>query len=285
MLGHKLCQVLSERFEVWGTVRKPNPAFNRSAVLPVHRIISGVDAADEDLLANVIGTVRPEVVINAIGIVKQITVGNDPASSILVNSLFPHWVASACRSAGARLIHISTDCVFSGTRGHYSEDDLPDPGDLYGRTKLLGEVTGPNVLTVRTSIVGRELQTSHGLVEWFLSSQGKSVKGYSRAVFSGLPTLELARALRYVIDEHPALAGLYHIAASPIDKYRLLLLLRDAYGIEITIEPYEGYVLDRSLDGSRFRDATGFLAEPWDVLVGRMASDPTAYDHLRAARD
>jgi dTDP-4-dehydrorhamnose reductase len=284
MLGHKLCQVLSETFEVWGTVRESNPALDRS-VLPVHRVISGVDAADEDYIEEVFGTVRPEVVINAIGVVKQISAGNDPVSSIIVNSLFPHRVAKACRSAGARLIHISTDCVFSGTRGHYNEGDPPDPGDLYGRTKLLGEVTGPNVLTVRTSIVGRELRTSHGLVEWFLSSRGKSVKGYSRAVFSGLPTLELARALRYVIDEHPALAGLYHIAASPIDKYRLLLLLRDAYGIEITIEPYEGYVLDRSLDGSRFREVTGFVAEPWGVLVRRMASDPTPYDRLRAERN
>lgn len=281
MLGHKLCQVLSEQFEVWGTVRHRRPELDWSAVLPQVNLIEDVDVYDLPSVADAARRVRPDVIINAIGIVKQLDAAHDSIASIMVNSLFPHRLAEVGQELGARLIHVSTDCVFSGRKGFYSEDDIPDPVDLYGRTKHLGEVAGEHVLTVRTSIIGRELTGSHGLVEWFLSNRGKRVRGFSRAVFSGLPTIVLARAFGHIIEAAPTLHGVYHVAASPIDKYRLLCLVRDAYSLDVEIEPSDELVIDRSLNGSRFCDATGFVPESWERLVEQMAADTTPYDLIR----
>ena len=205
----------------------------------------------------------PDAVVNCIGIVKQIDAAKDAIASISVNALLPHQLGRICEEAGARLVHFSTDCVFSGRGGPYRESDLPDPIDLYGRSKLLGEIAGAGSLTLRTSIIGRELSSSNGLVEWFLSATGPAVRGYSNAIFSGLPTLALAQCIADVIHERPALTGLYHVSAAPIDKLALLQLLRDAYGRTVEITPYPDVKLDRSLDSTRFRDATGFAPVPW----------------------
>ena len=281
MLGHKLLQELRDRFDVWATVRRDQPVYGRAGLPRSDRLLTGVDATAFDTVERAVGQARPDAVINAVGVVKQLPEGGDPIVSITVNSLFPHMLAQLCARAGARLIHVSTDCVFSGRGGMYTEDDEPDPQDLYGRTKLLGEVEGPGALTVRTSIIGRELKGGHGLVEWFLANRGGRVKGFRRAVFSGLPTVTLAGVLGDVIEFHRDLAGLYHVAAEPIDKYRLLCLLRDAYEVPVEIEPSDDVHVDRSLDGSRFAKATGFKAPAWPDMAAAMASDPTPYDELR----
>jgi dTDP-4-dehydrorhamnose reductase len=241
------------------------------------------------VLAEDIGTVRrvlderrPDVAENCVGVVKQLAEAKDPVTSISVNALFPHLLARECRGRGIRLIHVSTDCVFSGKQGRYKESDSSDASDLYGRTKFLGEVPGPGCLTLRTSIIGRELHGSHGLIEWFLSQQGKSVRGFRRAIFSGLTTRELSRVICRVIESHPDLEGLYHVAAEPISKFDLLHLVRDAYGLDITIEPDDSFACDRSLDGTRFRKAAGYVAPPWSEVIAAMHEDPTPYDKLRS---
>jgi dTDP-4-dehydrorhamnose reductase len=248
------------------------------------RTLTGVDVARPGVLDELLARVRPDVVVNCIGIVKQLAEAKDPVTSITINALHPHLLARACAVRGSRLIHISTDCVFDGARGGYREDELTNATDLYGRTKALGEVTAPGCLTLRTSIIGRELDGTSGLVEWFLSRRGSTADGYSRALFSGLTTAELSRVILQVIDDHPALEGLYHVSAAPIDKYALLTLLDRAFGTGVTITSRDTPVIDRSLDSARFRRVTGIVPPAWDAMVDAMAADATPYDALRDAR-
>jgi dTDP-4-dehydrorhamnose reductase len=213
--------------------------------------------------------VKPHVVINCIGLIKQLAEADDPLSAIPINALLPHRLARLCDVAGARLVHMSTDCVFAGTKGMYTEADMSDAKDLYGRSKYLGEVDYPHAITLRTSIIGHELSGAHSLVGWFLAQQG-SVRGFRRAIFSGLPTVELARVIRDHVIPHPELRGLYHVSAEPINKFDLLTLVARAYGKTIDITPDDKLAIDRSLDSSRFRQATGYQPEPWPELVRRM---------------
>lgn len=271
MLGHVLFTELSgrEELDVRATVRRWGDAARFFGPALADRVRGGVEASDFDSVLRVLSDVRPEVVVNGIGIVKQLPEATDPVASIKVNSLFPHRLALACRAAGARLVHIGTDCVFSGRKGRYAEEDAPDAEDLYGRSKLLGEVTEPPCVTLRTSLVGHELSGRNGLVEWFLGREGK-VKGFARAVFTGFPTVELARIIALRVLPNRALEGLYHVASEPIAKYDLLSLVARAYGRKISIERDEAFRCDRSLDPGRFRAATGYVAPPWTELVERM---------------
>jgi dTDP-4-dehydrorhamnose reductase len=276
MLGHKVWQIFRDRVDCRAAVRT-------RLALPLFeddRVISGFDAGDFDGVRRLIGEVRPEVVVNCIGVVKQLAAAHDPIASITLNSLFPHVVARVCREEGARLIHISTDCVFAGSRGNYGEDDLADATDLYGRSKLLGEVT-EGELTIRTSIIGRELRTSNGLVEWFLANRGGSVRGFTRAVFSGVTTTTLANMLAEVIEHHPGLHGLYHVAAAPITKYDLLVMLNEAIGSGVAIMPDDSLVIDRSLDAARFRSATGLVPPGWREMIAALAAESSQYERWR----
>jgi dTDP-4-dehydrorhamnose reductase len=229
------------------------------------------DVRDVERLRAMLSETRPDAVINAIGIVKQRMDAENAVQSIEINALLPHRLAELCQTIDARLIHISTDCVFSGKRGHYREDDLPDAIDLYGRTKLLGEVTGPGCLTLRTSIVGLELKRRKSLVEWFLSEKG-TIRGFRRAIYSGLTTPELGRVIRRLLENFPQLNGLFHVVSKPISKYDMLRQLSDLLDRrDITIEPDDSYVCDRSMNGERFKAATGYVAPPWSALLQELA--------------
>ena len=234
------------------------------------RVHVGVDVDNSDALTKLLGLVRPQAVINCIGLIKQLVDAGDPLAAIAINSLLPHRLSRLCSLMGARLVHVSTDCVFAGTRGLYREYDVPDAQDLYGRSKLLGEVVNDgHTVTLRTSFIGHELASANGLVGWFLAQAG-SVRGYRKAVFSGLPTVELARIVRDHVLPQPELSGLYQVSANPIDKLTLLQLVAKEYGHDIDIEPNERMAIDRSLDSSRFRAATGYRPPNWDELVHRM---------------
>lgn len=270
MLGNAVFRLLADSpgFEVLGTARSAAVASRlREDLRP--RILAGVDVEQIDSLTRAFAAARPDVVINCIGLVKQLAEADDPLAALPINSILPHRLARLCDIAGARLVHVSTDCVFLGTRGMYSESDAPDAQDLYGRSKLLGEVDYPHAITLRTSIIGHELGSAHGLVGWFLA-QSASVRGYTKAIFSGLPTVELAAVIRDRVLPAPSLHGLYHVAAAPIAKYELLRLVASAYGKSTEIMPDDRVVIDRSLDGSRFRAATGYEAPPWPELIRRM---------------
>jgi dTDP-4-dehydrorhamnose reductase len=281
MLGHKLWLTAGGSMECFATVR--SAAAVEALRRPTGEVIAGVDANDFDSIVRAVADVRPDAVVNCIGIVKQLDAAKDPITSIAINSLFPHRLARLCRAAGARLIHISTDCVFSGARGNYVEADVPDAADLYGRSKQMGE-PGEGALTLRTSIIGRELSTTSGLVEWFLSNRGGRVEGFTAAVFSGLTTAALSRVILDVIQSHSGLSGVYHVSAERISKFDLVTQLNAAFHAGITIEASERVRIDRSLNSSRFRAATGFAPPTWSEMIVEMANDPVPYDDWRKQR-
>jgi len=285
MLGHKLWQTLSGRFDTRATLRRSPDLYARLGLFDPARALGNVSAQDFDSVVRALGAVRPDVVVNCVGLVKQDAAAKDPYQSIAVNALFPHRLAQACAAAGARLIHLSTDCVFTGRRGNYAESDASDAEDIYGRTKWLGEVEYPHALTVRTSMIGRELRGTHGLVEWFLSQREGRVRGFRRAVFSGFTTQALSDIIGDVIAEHPDLSGVRHVAAEPINKFDLLTLVKAAFGLDTEIEPDGEFVCDRSLDGSRFRRETGFTPPAWPEMIERMARDETPYEEIRNYAD
>lgn len=284
MLGHKLVQSLGARFSLTGTFRRETGAWQ---TYPIYRegtrLIGGVDVTNLDSVVRALGEARPDVVINAAGIIKQVAAAADPIPSITVNALFPHRLAALCAAAGARLVHISSDCVFSGDRGNYNETDLPDPVDLYGRSKLLGEVHRAGALTLRTSIIGRDFVRRAGLLEWFLGNRGGEVTGYADHVFSGFTTNALTRILGEIILHHPALSGLYHVAAPPISKAALLAQIRDVLGLDVRITAVNAGHCDRSLSPARFRAATGITLPDWETMIRELAADPTPYDAWRSA--
>jgi dTDP-4-dehydrorhamnose reductase len=270
MLGHTTIRVLAPDLEVWGACRKPQDLPDLG--VPPERIVGGLDAASAVSARDLIDRVRPNVVINAAGIVKQRIEAKAAVPSILVNSLWPHLVADACADHSARLVHISTDCVFSGRRGQYVEGDPPDDFDLYGRSKLLGEVTDrDHVVTLRTSIIGWQLGDPTGLLAWFAAHRNEHLKGYTKAVFSGLTTRRLAEAIRDVVLPDSTISGLWHISADPIDKYSLLANLAERLGWRVELDPSDEPVIDRSLDSSRFRHRTGWSAPTWHDMLDELA--------------
>jgi dTDP-4-dehydrorhamnose reductase len=274
MLGHKLCQVLGPTFETYATFRASPPKI--AGVFDNIQPVEGATAAEFEEIRSLIRRIGPAYVINAIGIVKQRDEARQPIPSILINSLFPHQLAEACRERSTKLIHLSTDCVFSGNKGSYTEQDLPDPVDLYGRSKLLGEVDDGQSLTIRTSIIGRELRSAVGLVEWFLSQAGRHIRGYAHAIYSGLTTEALSHIIAHII-ERGALHGIWHVSSEPITKYDLLLALNQAFGTRTTIERDENFRCDRSLVSDRFYRESGLSRPAWPDMIGALARDPTPY--------
>lgn len=269
-MGHTIFRVLAQDsgYEVTCTVRSMAAAERLPAILRDHLRI-GPDADKPETIWSALEGHRPDVVINCIGIVKQLPQANDPLVAIRLNALFPHQLAQACKAIGARLIHLSTDCVFDGTRSQYTEADFASANDLYGRSKFLGEVDYPNAVTLRTSTIGHELGSHHGLLEWFLSQTGP-VRGFRKAIYSGLTTVEFAKVIRDCVLPRPELRGVYQVSGDVIDKYSLLMLIREIYAKDIAIDPDDAVGIDRSLDSSRFRGITGYLPPPWIDQIREM---------------
>lgn len=270
MLGNAVLRLFSQSpdYEVFGSVRSSAAPRQLPEDLQAN-IITGIDVENIDSLMHLVNTTQPNVVINCVGLVKQLADAEDPLAAIPINSILPHRLARLCAVAGARFIHMSTDCVFSGNKGMYTESDVIDAEDLYGRSKFLGEVDYPHAITLRTSIIGHELVGARSLVGWFLAQEGM-VRGFKRAIFSGLPTVEIARVIRDHVIPNPKLHGLYHLSSAPINKFDLLKLIAATYSKSIDIIPDEQLVIDRSLDSNRFRQATGFEPKSWPELICSM---------------
>lgn len=270
MLGNAMYRYLSgcEGITAVGTVRS-----SRSARLLPEKLqeglLVGIDVEQFDSLAQGFALARADVVVNCIGVVKQLAQADDPLTALPINAMLPHRLARLCELSGARLVHVSTDCVFSGSKGRYVESDFPDADDLYGRSKLLGEVDFPHAITLRTSIIGHELEGARSLLCWYLAQTG-SVRGFRQAVFSGVPTVELARVVHQFVLPNPHLRGLFHLSAAAISKYDLLTLVGQVYRTGTSLTPDDKLVIDRSLDSTRFRTATGYEPPAWPELVRRM---------------
>lgn len=274
MLGHVLLTRLSLRqdLDVYATARNSMHFEKWFSSELMKKIRTDVDADNFDTVIRALSYIQPDVVINCIGLIKQLPIADDPLSAITINSLLPHRIALACNADSMRMIHISTDCVFDGMKGNYKENDPSDAKDLYGRSKFLGEVAYPHCITLRTSIIGHELKGKLGLIEWFLAQQER-VRGFKKAIYSGFPTVELARIICDYVIPNPQLKGVYHVSSAPVSKYELLMLVAAQYGKAIEIEPYDDFVQDRSLDSTLFRQTTGYHPPSWEELVERMHSD------------
>jgi len=281
MLGHKMFQTLRERFDgVFCTVREDirKPPLDRVELLQGNDVISGVDVTDLPALEAILSAFHPEFVVNCVGVIKQRAEAVSPIPSITINSLLPHKLAQMAAHWGGRVIHFSTDCVFSGKYGSYVEEDISDAEDLYGKTKFLGEVAAANALTLRTSIIGRELTEHRSLLDWFLAQNHKVIRGYRKVIYSGVTTNHISELVTSIIQEHAGLNGLYQVASEPISKYNLLCLLREAFALTVLIEPDDLEVSDRSMKCDRLHEAIAYKCPTWPVLARQLAEDNTPYE-------
>jgi dTDP-4-dehydrorhamnose reductase len=270
LIGSTTLRVLSYRegWNVYGSIRSEATKWLLPMIDP-SRFVTNLDVHNFSSVINVLQEVKPDVLINCIGGTKHKKEGNNPIDAIYLNSLLPHKLAQFCELINCRFIHISTDCVFSGKSGSYTESSVTDAEDVYGKSKALGEVDYGNVITLRTSTIGHELQTKHGLLDWFLSQNG-SCKGFSKAVFSGFPTVVFAQIIRDLVLPHPELKGLFNVAAMPINKHDLLQLIAKIYDKQINIARDDTFRVDRSLNASKFNQATGYNPPSWQSLIETM---------------
>jgi len=281
-LGHKLWQVLPSKFpETFVSIRKDRAFYAKCGLFTGPKVIDGLDLRDFSRLNAVLDEVRPTVIVNCAGVTLRSKEALDKNSAISINALLPHRLAEWCSRSGARLIHFSTVCVFDGKKGGYTEDSPPDARDLYGLTKALGDVNASFALTLRSSFIGREIFGGAELLEWFLAQKGKKIKGFTKALFTGLTTNKLAELVGGLIGNHPGLNGLYHVSSETFSKYELLRLMKEAYGLEVQIEPDDSFECRRDLNGDRFAKATAFACPPWRRLMAEMAADPTPYGEWR----
>jgi dTDP-4-dehydrorhamnose reductase len=281
MLGHKMLQGLRSAFPSTTAImrrRKTTPPFCHIDLFRGSAVCDGVDCLDTEVLHRTLAGIQPDFIVNCAGIIKQRPQANDAVASLEINALLPHRLAAWADEWGGRVIHFSTDCVYSGARGGYTEEDPSDAQDLYGRSKFPGEVAAENALTLRTSMIGREIEEHRSLLEWFLAQKGRSVRGYRRVIYSGVTTNHLADLVTAIIRDSPELSGLYQVASAPLSKYELLCLLRDAYSADIVIEPDDQEVSDRSMRGDKLRRAIGYVAPSWGELAQQLAADPTPYE-------
>ena len=279
MLGHRLWTLLRKNHEAWVTIRGHASEFPDSPDFPRNLIRPDVDALNFDQITRALASIQPEIVINCIGLIKQMGhLARDPLFSLSLNAMLPHRISMICRVAKIRMIHISTDCVFSGKKGNYTEEDQSDAEDLYGRTKFLGEVSYPHCVTLRTSIIGRELKNKLGLIEWFLAQKGE-INGFRKAIYSGFTTDEIANIIENYILPNPSLSGMYHVSSNQINKYDLLTLAQKTFKRDdIIIQPEDNFVIDRSLNSDKFRIITGYTPPTWEKMISDLGNLPAYYD-------
>ena len=284
MLGHKMHDVLARNHEVVSTTRRPlgDLPVDAREFLGAGRVVEHVDATDFRRLEELIDEIAPQVLINCVGVIKQRDAARDAIPSITINSLLPHRLAGMCSARGIRMLHFSTDCVFSGSTGDYAEDSFSDAADLYGRSKYLGEVDDARALTIRTSIIGRELDHFQSLVEWFLMQEGE-VRGYTKAIYTGVTTEQAALIVGRIIEEAPDLAGIYQVASAKISKFELLTMIREVFGLgdRIRVEPFDEFFCDRSLRGERFEGETGIAVPSWPQMIEELADDAPRYRKVK----
>ena len=271
MLGHQLWRGLHAQHDTWVTLRRPVADFAVHNLFDEAKAIQFDDITDDTALERALGQAKPEAVINCVGLIKQRDEASDEALTLRVNAEFPHRLAKRCGEAGARLIHFSTDCIFAGTKGNYTESDPSDAADLYGQSKHQGEVADAHSVTLRTSVIGHELGTNLALLDWFLSQRGQAISGFTKAIYSGFTTLEMARIVDRILTQHPVLSGVWHVASEPISKFALLQLCREKLGWEGVIEPNDEFVCDRSLNADRFNQATGYTPPSWEAMISELA--------------
>jgi dTDP-4-dehydrorhamnose reductase len=269
MLGHQLLNSFKEKFEVKVTLRNNINDYTQYKIFTNDNAFDQVDVRDFEKLASVIEVYKPNVLINAVGIVKQRKDAKEIIPSLEINALLPHQLSLECGKYNTRVIHISTDCVFSGKTGMYDEQSFADEDDIYGRTKYLGELSLKNCLTLRTSIIGRELSRHNSLLDWFLAQSG-TIKGFKNAIFSGFTTIELARIIEMMILQYPEASGTYNVSSEPINKYDLLKMISEVLNHNIEIVADEVFFCNRSLSSELFRKSFNYTPPSWLSMISEL---------------
>ena len=279
LLGHMLIRVLSESNDVFGITRE-NPKISSPLAnfLSQEKWIGGVDASIPHSIKKIFETDQFDVAINCIGLIKQRDSIVSDSEMMVINGEFPHRLAQFANSYGTRVIHISTDCVFSGTKGSYSESDTPDPVDVYGKSKLLGELNDSDNLTLRTSHIGRELTVKKSFIEWLVSQRGGHVNGYSHAIYSGLTTQALARTISKLLLGNLHLTGLFHVSSQPISKLEIINKLNELLDLQLTVTPDASVQINRSLNSEKFQNATSISPQTWDEMLSDLCQDQKTYE-------
>ncbi len=281
MIGHKLWHKLSLRFDdVYAVIHRKREHFSRTGLLNSDRVFDCINVEHFHFLDELMKDLCPQVILNCIGITKRHPESDDPIRCLTLNSLLPHRLAKWGERNGARIFQFSTDCVFDGKTGSYTDVSPPSAIDLYGRTKALGEIHGKNALTLRTSAIGRELTSFTELLEWFLAQRGKTVKGFCNAMYTGVTTLFLSTVVGDIIEFHPSLNGIYQLAGPVISKFDLLCLARDVFDLDIEVIPDKEFVCNRTLIGSRFESATGIVAPSWAEMMHELFIDGDVYNRI-----
>lgn len=282
MLGHKMWQGLAAHFkDTYVTLRKAKTYYDKTGLFKNNQVIDNLDLADIKKLNNVLDELNPDVIVNCAGVTIRSKEGENVIASININALLPHYLLNWCKKKSARVIHFSTVCVFDGATGGYVEESLPNAQDLYGRTKMLGDLLDEQAITLRSSFIGREIEGKAELLEWFLSQRSKQIKGYRQAIFTGVTTKVMVDITKDLIQEFPKLSGLFHIASEKLSKYELLLLMKEAFRINIDIAPDDNFICKRDLVDTKFKETTGFLCPTWKDMMADIAKDPTLYDSWR----
>ena len=271
MLGHQLWRSLQANHDVWITLRRPVTDFTSKRLFDPSKSIQVKDITDNNTIEQTLNQAQPEAVINCVGVIKQLDEAQNEIKCRKVNAEFPHQLAKKCKQLSSRLIHFSTDCVFNGTKGNYSEDDPPDAADLYGKTKQQGEVKESHCVTIRSSVIGHEIDSSLSLLGWFLSQKGKTIRGFTRAIYTGFTTIEMANIVEFILTQHQTLFGLWQVASEPISKFDLLKLCQSKLDWQGKIEPDDSFVCDRSLNGERFKLATGYEPPSWEKMITELS--------------
>lgn len=276
LIGHKLWQILSVRFgDVYTTIRKSKDSLQKFEIFDSNKVIENVDVIDFSSVENILNDLSPDVILNCIGITKRRPEINEPIKALKINSIFPHELSKWCAKNNRKMIHFSTDCVFNGKEGNYTEDSLTTAEDNYGRTKAFGEVKNdPNALTIRSSFIGRELSHGSELLEWFLSQNGKVIKGFQKAFYSGVSTIEMSKVVGDIIEYHPDLTGLYQLTTdSPISKFELLNIAKDSFNMNIEIVPDSDFYNNNTLNGKKLKQVIEYTAPSWQTMLDELANE------------
>ena len=279
LLGHMLIRVLGATLDVYGTTRESRSDSSPLArFLPQDKWIDNIDASKFDSINKVFGTTNFDTVINCIGLIKQRNAQTTEHEMMLINAEFPHHLAQVANHQGARVIHISTDCVFSGDKGNYVETDTPDPVDVYGKSKLFGELNDVKNLTLRSSHIGRELTIRKSFIEWLLSQKSGHVEGYGHAIYSGLTSQELARLISELLNAKKGITGMFHVSSQPISKLEIINKLNELLNLEIDVTSDSKVQINRSLNSDKFRLATNLIPNNWDKMLSDFCKDQKNYE-------
>jgi dTDP-4-dehydrorhamnose reductase len=275
MIGHKMYQILSKfKEDTWVTLRNDLSTYSFSSIYNYEKVIDNIDLTDFNKLSRILNEIKPDIILNASGITIRRGVEKIKSNTILINSALPHFLNEWVSFNNKRLIHFSTDCVFSGKKGDYLDTDIKDAYDLYGSTKSLGEIIDSQfAVTLRGSMIGRELENKTELFEWFLKQKNKKIKGFSEVIYSGITTVKMAEIILTLINNYPNLTGIYNISSKPITKLALLKLCNEYFDVNAIIEMDGSYSSNKNLISEKFFNHIGMKQPNWEDLIKQLKDE------------